>query len=45
MQIDLSNPKLFNDAYIPLLYDDNRYLLIYGGRDSAKSFLQVRKSW
>ena len=43
MQIDFSNPRLFNDAYIPLLYDNNRYLLIYGGRDSAKSFFAGQK--
>jgi PBSX family phage terminase large subunit len=43
MKIDLSTPGLFNDVYIPLLYDKNRYLLIYGGRDSAKSYFAGQK--
>ncbi|MBW6480667.1 MAG: PBSX family phage terminase large subunit [Bacteroidales bacterium] len=43
MKVDLSNRKLFNEVYIPLLYDDKRYLLIYGGRDSAKSFFAGQK--
>jgi phage terminase large subunit len=43
MLIDFSNPRLFNDVYIPLLYDDKRYLLMYGGRDSAKSYFAAQK--
>jgi phage terminase large subunit len=43
MLIDLSSHELFNEAYIPLLYDKNRYLLLYGGRDSAKSYFAAQK--
>lgn len=35
--IDFSNPDLFNHVYIPLLYDNKRYNILYGGRDSGKS--------
>jgi phage terminase large subunit len=43
MIIDLSNPDLFNPIYLPLLRDRNRYLLLYGGRDSAKSYFAAQK--
>lgn len=43
MLIDLSSNELFNEAYVPLLYDRNRYLLLYGGRDSAKSYFAAQK--
>jgi phage terminase large subunit len=43
MIVDLSNPKLFNEAYLPLLEDHHRYLLMYGGRDSAKSYFAAQK--
>ena len=43
MIIDLSNPELFNPIYLPLLKDRNRYLLLYGGRDSAKSYFAAQK--
>jgi len=43
MIIDLSNPGLFNPVYLPLLKDKHRYLLLYGGRDSAKSYFAAQK--
>jgi phage terminase large subunit len=43
MIIDFSNPQLFNPVYLPLLNDTNRYLLLYGGRDSAKSYFAAQK--
>ena len=43
MIIDLSSKELFNGIYLPLLNDKNRYLLLYGGRDSAKSYFAAQK--
>ena len=43
MIIDLSSKDLFNEIYLPLLSDSNRYLLLYGGRDSAKSYFAAQK--
>ena len=43
MIIDLSNPKIYNPVYMPLLNDSHRYLLMYGGRDSAKSYSAAQK--
>ncbi|MCB2222134.1 MAG: PBSX family phage terminase large subunit [Bacteroidetes bacterium] len=43
MIIDFSNPKIFNPIYLPLLNDKNRYILMYGGRDSAKSYFAAQK--
>ena len=43
MIIDLSNPKIYNPIYLPLLNNANRYLLLYGGRDSAKSYFAAQK--
>ena len=43
MIIDLSNPKIYNTVYLPLLNDKHRYLLLYGGRDSAKSYFAAQK--
>ena len=43
MIIDLSNPEIYNPIYLPLLSDDHRYLLMYGGRDSAKSYFAAQK--
>ena len=43
MIIDLSNPKIYNQVYLPLLNDTHRYLLMYGGRDSAKSYFAAQK--
>lgn len=37
INIDLSNAKLYNPVYLPFLKSRSRYLLAYGGRDSAKS--------
>ena len=38
LTIDLSDPGLFNPAFVPIFTDPNRYVLLYGGRDSAKSY-------
>jgi len=38
VSVDLSDPALYNPVYIPLIADRNRYLILYGGRDSAKSY-------
>ena len=35
--LDISNPRLFAPIYIPWIRSKSRYLLAYGGRDSAKS--------
>ncbi len=43
MIIDFSNPKIFNPVYLPLLNDTKRYILMYGGRDSAKSYFAAQK--
>jgi len=43
MIIDLSNPEIFNKIYIPMLSETKRYLLMYGGRDSAKSYFAAQK--
>ena len=43
MKINLNDKRLFNKVYIPLLRDKNRYLLLYGGRDSAKSYFAAQK--
>lgn len=43
MKINLNDKRLFNKVYIPLLRDTNRYLLLYGGRDSAKSYFAAQK--
>ena len=43
MKFNLSDSRLFNRVYIPLLRDTNRYLLLYGGRDSAKSYFAAQK--
>ena len=37
MIYDFSDINLFNPIYVPLLYDNNRYKILYGGRDSGKS--------
>jgi len=37
MIYDFSDINLFNPVYVPLLYDNNRYKVLYGGRDSGKS--------
>lgn len=42
LTIDASDPGLYNDIYLPLLHDTNRYLLLYGGRDSAKSYFAAQ---
>lgn len=38
MTFDFSNPALYNPIYIPILYSDKRYILLYGSRDSGCSF-------
>lgn len=43
MKFNLSDNRLFNSVYLPLLKDENRYLLLYGGRDSAKSYFAAQK--
>ena len=43
MKFNLSDSRLFNRVYTPLLRDTNRYLLLYGGRDSAKSYFAAQK--
>lgn len=35
--------KIFNDKYIPLLDDDNRYIVLYGGGSSGKSYFIVER--
>lgn len=30
--------EMFNDVYLDLLHDNNRNIILYGGRDSAKSY-------
>lgn len=37
MTIDLSDERNFNKAYLPLFRSDERYRIVYGGRDSGKS--------
>jgi len=36
-QFDFSNKDLYNHIYIPLLRDNNRVKILYGGRNSGKS--------
>ena len=40
---DFSNKELFVPVYRPLLHDQNRLKIIYGGRGSAKSFFAAQK--
>lgn len=35
--------KVFNDVYIPFLYNKDRYLLFYGGGSSGKSFFIAQR--
>lgn len=35
--------KVFNDKYIPLLNDDTRYLVMYGGGSSGKSYFIAQR--
>ena len=35
--------KVFNDKYIPLLDDDTRYIVMYGGGSSGKSYFIVER--
>jgi phage terminase large subunit len=37
LNIDLSDPRHFNDVHLPLLFSDKRRRVIYGSRDSGKS--------
>lgn len=41
--VDLSDPKLYNPIYLPWIKSRARYLLAYGGRDSAKSHSAAQK--
>jgi len=43
INIDLSDPQLYSDIYMDVLKDKNRYILLYGGRDSAKSYTAAQK--
>ncbi|MFZ4741917.1 MAG: PBSX family phage terminase large subunit, partial [Bacteroidales bacterium] len=43
MKFNFSDKRLFNNVYLPLLNDNKRYLLLYGGRDSAKSYFAAQK--
>lgn len=40
---DFSNPDLYVPVYLPLLHDNNRTKLLYGGRGSAKSVFAVQR--
>ena len=40
-EIDL--PSLVNDKYYPLIFDENRYLVLYGGAGSGKSNFTAQK--
>lgn len=37
ISVDLSDPQLYNPVFVPLFEDRSRYIVLYGGRDSAKS--------
>lgn len=44
IKIDLSNlPEVVNKKYFPLLKDKSRYLVLYGGAGSGKSFFAGQK--
>jgi phage terminase large subunit len=43
IEIDLSSKDLYSDLYIPIISDRNRYILLYGSRDSAKSYTAAQK--
>ena len=43
MTFDFSDLELYNEIYLPLLENDNRYLLLYGSRDSGKSQFAAQK--
>lgn len=42
IEIEISK-KVFNDAFIPLLEDDNRYIVLKGGAGSGKSVFAVQR--
>lgn len=37
------NKEVFNEAYIPAIEDDSRYLILYGGAGSGKSVFAAQK--
>jgi phage terminase large subunit len=41
--IDISDKGLYSKTYIPIISDRQRYILMYGGRDSAKSYTAAQK--
>lgn len=41
--IDFSNPALFNEVYIPLLYNKSRFLHLFGSAGSGKSVFGGQK--
>lgn len=43
MLIDFSNPKLYNEVYLPLLYNKSRFLHLFGSAGSGKSVFAVQK--
>lgn len=44
IRVDLRNlPKLVNDKFYPLFKDTNRYLVLYGGAGSGKSWFAAQK--
>ncbi|GED17347.1 PBSX family phage terminase large subunit [Aneurinibacillus migulanus] len=44
MKVNVKIKKsVFNDVYLPLLHDDNRYLILYGGAGSGKSVFAAQK--
>lgn len=42
IEFDFSNKMLFNEVYMPILKDQSRYIILYGGRDSAKSYFAAQ---
>lgn len=41
--VDLSDPGLYNDIYLPVIRSRHKYIVLYGGRDSAKSYTAAQK--
>lgn len=41
--LDISDEGLYSEVYLPIINDRNRYILLFGGRDSAKSYTAAQK--
>jgi len=43
INLDITDPNLFSPIYVPVINDRNRYIIMYGSRDSGKSYTAAQK--